>query len=527
MNDENWISRLQKLNPRFWGACVLVLVFLLYVPALNNYLSGDDFEWLNSVYQGWQRPGQIFEKINNFNRPLVKFSYLLNYTLFGTRIFYYNLFTLLLHLTNLWLLFLLTLHLFGRTLPAALIVLAYGASAYYSEVTLWAAGRPDSIMMLFVLGALLLLTRCASAEKGMSLGKHLLVLLLAAGALSAKESWIILPILAFTLLWLVKKIPLQKVLRHTLGLFVLLGFYFAFFVGLPLLRGHAAFTAYGQAGLKTMVNKAAFLGYKYLGLGEQYEGVWWQLILLAALLAAALFGFVRRKNKLAFFGLFWMLLGMGISLPIYYAPARYNYIPLMGFWIMIVSFFTVEYREFVQRHKEKQRIATVLLALPLFFFLAQQAIMLHWEIKDYRLRGRLHEQLAEMYTQIQNKIPPDQPIVFIDLGKRQAVIEMATAVKGYKKILFVREKAIWQQVFLSPLANFLGRPFSHMMIPVEKNALLPALKGKATTLVFTDQGFTVSTDMDCQNKLLAYYVQNGELPYKVQVLRIRTMGGKT
>lgn len=512
---------MQKLNARFWGVCVVALIFLLYVPALNNYLQGDDFEWLNSVYQGWQRPGQILEKINNFNRPLVKFSYLLNYTLFGTRIFYYNLFTLLLHLTNLWLLFLLTRHLFGRTLPAALMALAYGASAYYSEVTLWAAGRPDSIMMLFVLGALLLLTRWASAEKGMPLGKHMLLLLWATGALAAKESWVILPILAFILLWLVKKIPIQMVLRHTLGLFLILGFYFAFFIGLPLLRGHAAFTAYGQAGLKTMVNKAAFLGYKYLGLGEQYQGAWWQIVLLAALLAAAVFAFIRRKNRLAFFGLFWMLLGVGVSLPVYHAPARYNYIPLIGFWIMIISFFSLEYHKFVQQHKEKKRIATVILGLPLFFFLAQQAIMLHWEIKDYHLRGQLHEQLAEMYIQIQDKIPPDQPIVFVDLGKRQAVIEMAAAVKGYKKILFVREKAIWQQVFLSPLANFLGKPFSHMMIPVEKNELLPALKGKATLLVFTDQGFAVSTDMECQKKILAYYMQNGVLPYKVQILKMQ------
>ena len=61
-----------------WGAGVLLLVFILYIPALGNYLQGDDFEWLNSVYQGGQRPGLFFEKINNFYRPLVKFSYWLN-----------------------------------------------------------------------------------------------------------------------------------------------------------------------------------------------------------------------------------------------------------------------------------------------------------------------------------------------------------------------------------------------------------------------------------------------------------------
>jgi len=487
----------------------------------------DDFEWLNSAYQGWQRPGQLLEKINNFHRPLVKLSYLLDYTLFGTRVFYYNLVTVLLHLANLWLLFLLTFRLLGRTLPSALVVLAYGASAYYSEVTLWAAGRPDSIMMLFVLGALLLLARHARVEQGMPFGKHLLLLLLAIGALSAKESWVILPFLAFALLWLVKKIPLQKAFRHTLGLFLLLALYLGCFVGLPLLRGEAAFTSYGQGGFTVMVNKAALLVCKYFGLGEQFTGGWWQFLLLALLLAAGLFCFIRRKNKPALLGLFWLLLGIGVSLPIYYAASRYNYIPLMGFWIMIVSFAAVEYREFARRHEKKRRIAAVLLGLPLFFYLAYQVIMLHWEIRDYRLRGHLHEQVAEMYAHVQGAIPPDQTIIFVDLGKRQAVLEMAAAVKGYKKLLFVREKAIWQQVFLSPLANFLGNPFSSMMIPIEKNELLPTLKGKATTLVFSDLGFTVSTSADYKNKILEYYVQYGELPYKVQVLRIWAMRGKT
>lgn len=504
----------------------MVLIFLLYVPALGNYLMGDDFEWLDSIYRGWQHPGQFFEKINNFFRPMVKLSYLLNYTLFGTRVFYYNLFTVLLHLANLWLMFLLARRLFRRTLPSVLLVLAYGVSAYYSEVTLWAAGRPDSLMMLFVLAALLFLARNASAARGMPLGKHLLLLLLAGGALAAKEAWIVLPFLALALLWLVMEIPWKRAFAHSLGLFILLGLYLLLFVGLPMLRGNAAFTAYGRAGLRMMVDKAAFLVCKYMGLGEQYHGGWLQLILLAALLAATLFTLVRRRNRPALFGLFWMLLGIGISLPIFYAAARYNYLPLLGFWIMIVAFVGAEFGAFAQNHPRQRRLAMVLIALPLVFFLSQQAVMLHWEIGDYRLRGDLHRQLAAMYAQVKGKIAPDQPIIFVDLGKRRAVFELADAVKGYKKILFVRDRAIWQEVFLSPLANFLGEPFSRRMAPVGKGELLPALKGQATTLVFTDRGFALAAGKDIQGKVLAFYARCGELPYKVQVLRMRATGGE-
>ncbi len=225
-----------------------------------------------------------------------------------------------------------------------------------------------------------------------------------------------------------------------------------------MLAGRAAFTTYGQVGWRGMLNKAGLLLSKYFGLGERFQGAWWQLALLFLLAAAGLFFFIRRRNRMALFGFIWLGLGVGVSLPIHYAPARYNYIPLMGFWLMVVFFAAAEARAFLRHRPERRRVAAVVLGLPLLFYLAQQAIMLQWEIGDYRLRGQLHERVAAMYERVQGEIPPDRPLLFIDLGKRQAVQEMAASVKGYNKLLFVRKRAIWEQVFLAPLANFLGQP---------------------------------------------------------------------
>jgi len=60
----------------------------------------------------------------------------------------------------------------------------------------------------------------------------------------------------------------------------------------------------------------------------------------------------------------------------------------MGFWIMMVAFFAAEYREFVQKHKEKptNRSRPVGPAF-VFFYLTHQAVMLQWETVDYHLRG--------------------------------------------------------------------------------------------------------------------------------------------
>jgi hypothetical protein len=510
-----------------WGAGVLLLVFLLYVPALGNYLQGDDFEWLNSVYRAGQHPGLFFEKINNFQRPLVKFTYWLNYSLFGTRVLYYNLFTVLLHLANLWLFLLLLLRLSGRARPAAVVILAYGASALYSEVTLWAAGRPDSLLMLFVLGALLLLAGPPGPAPRWGIARQALLLLLAVGAAAAKESWVILPFLALAMLWLAAGLPFNKALARTLPLFGLLGLYLACFIGWPLLQGRAAFTAYGRSDWHGMLDKAVLLIYKYFGLGERYQGAWWQPALLFVLLASGLFFLIRRRNRMALFGLVWLGLGIGVSLPIYYAPARYNYIPLMGFWLMIVFAAAAELRAFLRRRPEQRLIAAVILGLPLLFYLAQQAIMLHWEIGDYRLRGRLHEQVADMYDRVKGAVPRDRPLLFIDLGKRQAVQETAAAVRGYNKLLFVRKRAIWEQVFLAPLANFLGNPRSVFLGEAGRDELPALLRGEMTTLFFTDDGFSIWRGTDQQKKVLEYFSRAGELPYKVQVLRFRAAGRAT
>jgi hypothetical protein len=145
--------------------------------------------------------------------------------------------------------------------------------------------------------------------------------------------------------------------------------------------------------------------------------------------------------------------------------------------------------------------------------------MMQWEIKDYRLRGSLHKALADMYLQVKDQLPVDEPIVFIDLGKRKAVNELARSVRGYQKLLFVREKAIWQQVFLAPLANFLGDPFSRVMKPIPKTELDALMKGNFTTLVFTDRGFFIPTTREYEQKVRDYFRQHRQLPYKVQALR--------
>jgi hypothetical protein len=503
-------------RPYVIGLGIIVFIFIIYLPTMDTYLMGDDFEWLESAYQGWQNPGQLFQPINKFFRPLVKLSYLLNYTISGTDPALYNLLTAGLHLVNVFLLTLLMFRVTRRVAISGLIALTYGVSAYYSEVTLWAAARTESILLIFMLGVLLLLNNREEKNRRF---RMVMVPVLAALASGAKETWVLLPFLALWFLWVVKQVPFKQALKETLGLFGLLAIYLAYFIGLPVLLGKTPPTSYGNLDIGNMIEKFGYMSFKYVGLGDAFSGAAWQYVLLFAALAGLAFLLFRRQNRLALFGLGWMLATMSISLPIYYSPSRYHYIPLVGFWIMVVALAADEIPRLAERFKVKKVLIYVVIGVALHFYGIYHTAVLQWEIKDYQKRGAMHKCLVDMYEKVKDRLPFDRPVVFIDLGKRKAVHEMASSVRGYQKLLFVREKAIWQQVFLGPLANFAGDPFKRLLEEVPANELDDVLNSEFTVLVFNDEEFFVPTVDEYKRKVLDYFRQHQELPFKVQVLR--------
>lgn len=503
-----------KQKPYFPGIVITLFILIIYLPTMNTYLMGDDFEWLNESYSCWQDPSQFFQPINKFFRPLVKFTYLLNYTLSKTWAPIYNACTLLIHLVNVFLLYCLVLRITRRITPASLIALLYGSSSVYSEVTLWAAGRPDSLLLVFMLAVLILLYNPKPKKQ---IPQYMLILVFTLCAAASKETWILLPFLAFGLVWLVKPTPLKTALKFTSGLFILMIAYVGYFIIIPKLSHVSAFTAYAKFDMGTAIKKFCYMIFKYIGLAKFPKGAPWEILLIAAALAALTYWLVRRKNMLALYGLIWMLMTIVISLPIYYLPSRYHYLPLVGFWIMIIAWLEKDIKDIIKKFKIKNSIVLLLIGIPILFYLGHQVIMLQKEIKDYRQRGADHKILIDMYLKIKDQLPLHRPVVFIDLGKRRPIDELNRSLQGYKKLLYKRNDAIWQQVLLAPLANFAGNPFSTLMRPIPAEELDTVIQQDFTTLVFTDNGFFLS---DAYTQTVRdFYQQNRQLPYKVQALR--------
>jgi len=506
-----------------WFLCLVITVFILivYLPTMNTYLMGDDFEWLDSAYRGWTHPGQLLELINNFFRPMIKLTYLFNYTLFNTNALFYNIFTVLLHLLNVVMLFIWIFKITQKVLIAGSVALTFGISAMYSEVTLWSAARTETVLLIFMLTVFILLDK---AGEKISISRHIAILFFGIMAAASKETWILLPFLAFAFIWIVKDSSFKTALKNSSGLYVLLILYAGYFIIGPMLTGKKSPTAYASLDILNIIKKFGYMMYRYTGFGDSFTGAVWQFVVLFIVLAGVLWWIIYRKNRLAGYGFTWLMIMVGISLPIYYAPSRYNYFPLIGFWIMIVALTADGVPLILEKYKIKKTIAIGTIILVLALYITQQVIMIQVEIKDYRIRGELHKTVVNLYNRVKNQIPKDKPLVFMDFGTYRAVDVTVASMRGYPKLLFVRQKAIWQQVFLSPLANFAGEPFKRLMEPIPTKEIDNYLQNDFAILVFTDLGFFIPTSPTYREKLLKYYRTYRQLPNKVELLRFIPAG---
>ncbi len=502
-------------RPYILGAVAIAFILVIYLPALDIYLMGDDFEWLNESYGIRQNPVVMFREINHFFRPLIKLTYFLNYALFDTQIPFYNLTNILIHLLAVFLLYVFILKISGKLHTAFLASLAFGVSPLHSECTLWAAGRVDSVLLVFMLGVLILYNNENKKYRG---SRFIAIILFSLCALGSKETWMLLPFLALVFLLLIKQNSLKTALLKTAPLFLLLAFYIGYFIVLPLMsgQGHAP-TAYANAALPGAAKKFAFLVFEYFGLAGIFTGAAWQYTAVILFPAGLLFLFMRTKNRWALWGLAWLLITIAISLPIDFAPSRYNYIPLAGFWMMTAAFLSWAVERLQQRFRIRRLLLLPAAALVVILFLALQVTAVQKEIKDYRHLGASHKTVADMYLQIEERLPHDRPVIFADIAKRKAIHEAVGHLEGREKVLLVREKAIRQIVFLPTLADFLGEPFQEIMETIPDNELQSVLSGDFTLLVFNDNGFFISETS--KPRFREYFQKQGKLPYKTTALR--------
>ncbi|CAH1905720.1 TPR_REGION domain-containing protein [Candidatus Nitrotoga sp. HW29] len=140
--------------------CLILAVLICYANALSGTFQFDDYNVIvnnPSVHSwaGWA------EGLSNGIRPLLKFSYTLNWTM-GTGVIGFHLTNLLIHLTNAYLVYRLAQAFVQqqwqqdklRQVPI-FVALLFAAHPVYTEAVTYICGRSTSLMALFYLAGLL------------------------------------------------------------------------------------------------------------------------------------------------------------------------------------------------------------------------------------------------------------------------------------------------------------------------------------------------------------------------------------
>ena len=492
-----------------------VAVIAAFLPALDGYIAGDDFEWLDASYDIVGDPLSSFELINHFFRPLVKWTYLGDYLIFGQIGVGYMATNLLVHFLNSLLLYLLLERRLLQPVAAAAAAAAFALSPLHSEAVLWAAGRPDTVLLTFWLGALLLLDRWCERPTTSRAAAFVGVALLGIGA---KESWIVFPFLVVAYLTLVLRLPLRTAFRRAAALWVAWVGYIAVFLVMPMVVGGPSATHYADFRILPALIKTSTTILGFCGLGWVPTEGWVAVALSTVIVGGGAWWLVRTDNRLGQWALLWLIATLALVAPFPLAVLRHNYLPIAGFWMLVAAVVGRSLAGVLSATtgRRRQRLMLGLVTSATIAVLAVEGWALQREIADYRFYGDLHRGLCESYAAIESEIPREQPLVLVDRGSLRGVEIVADAVRGCHKTFFVRRDALWQLVFLPPLANFMGDPFHERLERVEMEEVVLA-PDAFSVLLLDDSGFSLRPDL--RDAITEAFDASGDLPPGVSLYR--------
>ena len=183
-------------------AVIVILAFLAYLPALDNFFTWDDFLWLYRAKTLASNPAQMFSIDVLYFDPLVYLTFWLNYQLNLLNPFWYHLFDLCVHAASGVLIYHLVLrHARDRFAALASGVLFVCAFAVVDAVV-WSSSRVDLLAVFFSLSALLAFQLHLDDTSRPALAFSVLAYLLALGA---KGTPIVIPCILVLMIYLARQ----------------------------------------------------------------------------------------------------------------------------------------------------------------------------------------------------------------------------------------------------------------------------------------------------------------------------------
>lgn len=272
--------------------------------------------------------------------------------------------------------------------------------------------------------------------------------------------------------------------------------YIVVFLLLPLVTGAQSATHYADFRFLPALIKTSVTVLGYCGLGWVPIGDWAAVVVSTSIVAVVAAWLIRTRNGLGQWALLWLIATLALVAPFPMAVLRHNYLPLAGFWMLVAAIVdhSLTSALSVAAGSWRRPLVLGLVTGATIVVLAVEGWAIQCEIADYRFYGDFHRQLCESFAAIEPKICREKPLVFVDRGTIRGVEVVADAVQGCDKTFFVRRDALWQMVFLPPLANFVGRPFEERLERVKMEEGIVVAEA-FTVLLFEDTGFSLRPDL--------------------------------
>jgi len=494
---------------------VLAVVAAVSIPALDIYLWGDDFANLNAAYELHESPLRAFEPSFVFFRPTMLASMALSYELFGTEALPYNLTTLAHHLAVVAMLFLLVTGLGRSRLEAGSVALLFGTTPLASEATCWTGARADVQLAIVVVAVLVVLARSEDVLAPRS--QLALAFLYVAGA-ATKESWMVIPLTVTVFLLIVRGETIRRAVLGSLSGWVLLAAYILVFFILPELTGAASPLDYGGMSNSPgqMLAKLGQLVCHYLTIGHAHGAAAPRATCGLLALGGAIVAAWRTRNRLSLFGGVFLVLALAPTIRFGMSPSRFNYLPLIGFLLMIVPLIS---DLVVQRTSRAPRLGALAVVV---IVVAHQAGQMQIEFDDYRGFADRHRFLAGAMERIVPVLARSSSVLLVDLGTVNGPIEFRDGARGLPKNIYPKPGGLWDLVGFHDLANFCGSPFERRMYKVSPSDVDIRKIEDATAIVFRDIGF--GRCPGCTSEVARAFAATGALPRGASLYRIEAVG---
>jgi hypothetical protein len=411
------------------GAALVAAAVVLYLPATDLQLAGDDYQWVQHARRALHRPALLLADLDTFYRPASTWTLAADHLAWGFRPRGFHLTNVLLHG-----LCAAALALAGRRLGLPLAA-ATGAAVLWlaspltSEPAIAVAIRFEDLLLLAWLLLALAWPRTGGAWTRRRVAAAAAAAVLAA---ACKETWVMTFALAAALAAGVRRAPLRAMARSALPFAAGAAVYgTAYFLAFPSDKGYFDVSLQPLAKLPHML--ASFLALESLtpaGFVVSWRGALATAATLAMIAAAW-----RRRSPAGLFGAALLLAPLAPTLLVPYLPSRYVTIPFAGFVLLAAATLAEATAEWPAR---RRGLAWAAGAAAVLLFGAAGWAGVRAELADAARVSQAHRRLIEEAGEVAAAMPLDRPVAVIRAESVNPFVDIVRAPLGLQKLYYVR-----------------------------------------------------------------------------------------